>query len=70
MNYICNTKAEQEINLLTAIEVDTIPMCNICLFEIKEGKFICTDCQVNICGYHVNFHNKHKLIELKLIEKI
>jgi hypothetical protein len=54
------------------IIVESIPMCNQCLFEIKSGNFICDECGVNLCSVHLEAHlqknNSHsnKIIKLKL----
>ena len=54
--------------------VENIPLCYQCLFEIKEGNFICEECKINLCenhkSIHINSNNlpQHKII--KLIKKI
>ena len=48
-------------NLETAIETikcEAIPMCNECLFEIKDGNYICLFCKLNLCESHLKNHNE------------
>jgi hypothetical protein len=50
------------------IEVENIPLCNKCLFEIQEGNFICETCKINLCENHLKAHlinsPEHKIIKL------
>lgn len=50
------------------INVDAIPLCNDCLFEIKDGNFICQNCKINLCDVHqkihINKNNTHIILEL------
>jgi len=38
------------------IEVEAIPLCMDCLFEIKEGIFVCNHCMKNLCQVHKDRH--------------
>jgi hypothetical protein len=48
------------------IKTENIPLCNKCLFEIKQGRFVCTNCKENLCETHIKQHevDKHKIIKL------
>jgi hypothetical protein len=46
------------------ILTESIPMCNACLSEIKDGNFICKDCRINVCESHVEKHKNHNLLKL------
>jgi hypothetical protein len=48
------------------VKVESVSMCNSCLFEIKDGIFICNDCKKNLCETHVKQHlnDKHNIIKL------
>lgn len=78
------TIATDEYENIEMIKCDAIPMCNDCLFEIKEGNYICTVCKLNYCNYHLKSHNRmfiyngakdnpnaeiHKLYKLELNQK-
>lgn len=66
MEYIldCNTKLEK-------IEVENIPICSFCLFEIQNGNFICNDCKINLCSFHFDIHEKQNYLHefMELIKK-
>lgn len=73
MDYLINVskgkKAFANYNL-DRIDAAFIPICNDCLFEMKDGHFVCEDCKVNLCSLHLEIHTKknkcHKIIELIL----
>jgi hypothetical protein len=46
------------------IKTDNIPLCNTCLFELKDGNYVCKDCRMNICDAHVESHKTHNLLKL------
>ncbi len=48
---------------LEIIKCDHFPMCSECLFEIKDGIFICNYCKVNLCEVHLTCHNKKYAID-------
>ncbi len=53
---------------------DAIPLCSECLYEIKDGNYICIVCQINMCEHHLILHEKksnssevlHKIYKLEL----
>ncbi len=57
-----------ENNEETIIYVENIPLCYSCLFEIKQGNYICEICKINLCEIHKTNHLKinpeHKIITL------
>jgi hypothetical protein len=66
MENILDNNKPTEIEDCEEIQVENIPLCSTCLFEIKEGKYLCNTCRVNVCPVHAKSHlnNKHKLIKL------
>lgn len=61
MNYITDTANAKENNVpcdkvIQHIHVETIPLCWECLFEMQDGRFICSQCKVNLCDNHVKQH--------------
>ena len=54
---------------LEIIKCDDIPMCNECLFEIKDGIFLCYICKNNFCEIHLKKHDiknfNHKIFKLE-----
>lgn len=65
MNNLINAKKKTFI--YEEILTENIPMCTSCLFEIKDGEYVCKDCRLNLCEAHLENHVKHKI--LKLIKK-
>jgi hypothetical protein len=69
IDYALNIKKECNFNQ-SSIKVESIPMCNSCLFEIKEGVYVCFKCKQNLCLFHKNEHLKqysdHELSELSI----
>jgi hypothetical protein len=66
MEYILNNSKTIIPDNLEEIKVDNIPICNGCLFEIKQGLYLCGTCKENTCEVHIKKHsiNKHKIIKL------
>ena len=49
------------------IDVEKIPICDKCLYEIKLGEFLCDTCKTNICYDHLKGHlGNHEIFKLKL----
>jgi hypothetical protein len=65
---LTNLKSSKSYNEYTTIEVEKIPLCNICLYEIQDGNFICEICKINLCENHLKAHllnsTGHKIIKL------
>jgi hypothetical protein len=54
-------------NIKDITEVDDIPMCDNCLYEIEEGCYICLNCKINLCPNHAFEHIKKKNLNHELI---
>ena len=74
INYVLNPNMNQESsfkkNDFQIIMTENIPLCNNCYFEMKNGEYICSNCKINICDFHLKIHlekySNHKIIQLKL----
>ncbi len=68
--YITCLNIQEKSDVYEFIQVDAIPYCHDCLFEIKEGNFICVCCKINLCVIHLNNHRKifseHKIRRLNI----
>jgi hypothetical protein len=72
VEYVNLLKNKNE-DIMKIVYVETIPMCDDCLFEIKDGQYACEVCMKNYCESHKNSHlfklNAHKFILLKINKK-
>jgi hypothetical protein len=64
MEHILNSQKLLNDKDLQEIKVENISMCDSCLFEIKDGKFLCTTCKQNLCEIHITKHIKHNIFKL------
>lgn len=66
-----NLKSSKTDREYKSIDVENIPLCNKCLFEIQYGNFICEICKINLCENHLKAHlinsAGHKIIKLNQI---
>ena len=63
LNYLLGLNSQvniKEIECKYDIIVEKIPLCLNCYSDNNEGEYICTLCSMNLCSYHLNFHNKQK----------
>ena len=55
--------------IIEEINVEEIPLCIECILEEESGNYICGDCKINLCPYHVKEHidkfENHKFSFLK-----
>jgi hypothetical protein len=64
---ISNTNIHNINTKLKLLEVEAIPICEKCLFEIKLGEFICSTCKCNICIDHIKGHlGNHEIFKLSI----
>ena len=71
MNNYKRLKIELEPYIKESIEVENIPLCNNCLYEIEDGCYVCLTCKINLCPNHafnhINTNNSdHKLVYLSI----
>ena len=67
MNNYKRLKIELEPYIKESIEVENIPICNNCLYEIEDGCYICLNCKINLCPNHAFEHIKKKNLNHELI---
>ena len=55
------------VEKIEVIEVEAVPLCSNCLFEIKKGYYLCKVCKLNLCQIHRNEHPlSHQMAKLEL----
>jgi hypothetical protein len=67
MNELILNPELEEIKYEKEVIVEEIAVCHDCLFEMKDGVYLCGNCKLNLCQDHIKKHsfNKHNIFKLK-----
>lgn len=67
MNELIFNLESEDIKYEKEINVERLAVCHDCLFEMKDGLYLCGDCKLNLCQIHIKKHsfNKHNIFKLK-----